>query len=348
MLKRNILIIILGLVLSLAFCNNKESKIERKKNVDDTIVKDSDKKLNEGNKKYSIRLQWLPQAQFAGYYVAKEKGFYSDEGLEIEIKHSNSNINIFDKLDKGEDDFITSIFATAIIEKSRGRNIVNIAQMMQKGALKLISKSKSGIAKAEDFNGKKIGNWGGVFSVQIEALINKKSLKDVKLVNQGIDMSKFMNDEIDIASVMTYNEYHIVLASGMKEDEINLIDFEDYDLNFPEDCIITTNDMIKNNKDDVVKFLRASIKGWKYAFNNKDEAIEIVMKNDVKNKEHQIRMLNEIEKLYLIDGINTKIGQLDDKALSNVVTVLKDMKLLENEIQVKDSYNKALWEEAVK
>lgn len=257
--------------------------------------------LGQSLRKVIFIPHWVPQAQFAGYFVAKDMGIYEKYGIDLTILTGGPRISSSVLLNEGKVDFALMWLSNAIQLKANGAKIVNVAQIVNRSALMLISKKSSGISKPEDMNGKKVGIWGGDFQIQPMAFFKKYNL-DVKPIMQGNSINLFFFDGIDVTSAMWYNEYHTILNSGFNQDELNTFFFADYGLNFPEEGIYCSEDFLKNNPELCRDFVSATFEGWKYAFDNPEEAIRIVVKyikdaNLAVNKTHQIWMLDRMKDL---------------------------------------------------
>lgn len=260
--------------------------------------------------------QWSPQAQFAGYYVAYEKGIYKKYGINVNILTGGPYTVPFKMLEEKRADFCTAWLSTAIQKRSQGLRLVNIAQIVKRSALMLVAKKEKGITRPEDLNGKRIGLWRDEFRLQPMALFKKFKL-NVTIVPQAQSINLFLRDGVDVASAMWYNEYHTILSSGINTDELTSFFFHEYGLNFPEDGIYTLEETFKKNKDLVCNFAKASIEGWLYAFTHEEEALDIVLKymkaaNVPANRVHQKWMLMRMKDLILPEGTtDTSTGILN-------------------------------------
>lgn len=228
------------------------------------------------NEIVKMELHWFPQAQFAGYIMAYEKGFFTDAGIDMKLSFSDGVGSPLAKILDGEIDFCTAWLSQTIALKSEGADILNFCQILQKSSLMLVAKKESGIENPQDFNGKKISLWSGDFSVQPHAYFNKYQISYVE-VKQSYNIYGFLADAWDVASAMYYNEYYKMILSGVNEDELTTFFFSDYDLNFPEDGIYTTNKTYTSDPELCHKIYDISLKGWEYAFNNKDETLITIM-----------------------------------------------------------------------
>ncbi len=294
-----------------------------------------------------LQLNWIPQAQFAGYYIALEKGFYEDEGLDVSIIPGGLNISVYNEVNIGKANIGVSWYSALLEHRAKGEKFVNIAQIFQKSMLVLVSKAEKNITKAKDLEGKKIGFWTGDFFEQLEALFIQQNIENVELVQQRFDLSQLANDEIDVASAMLYNEYLGLLEQGFAESDLNLIRFDEYDLNFPEDAIFVKEDFLAGNKEKLVSFLKASIRGWQYAFENPDETIVILVKYDAENPKLQKKMLETIKESILTETAKEKgIGYIDKEALKKVYDTLIEIgDLKQNAIEFEATFTDIIFKQ---
>ena len=257
-------------------------------------------------KKITFVPHWVPQAQFAGYYVAKDIGIYKKYGIDLTIITGGPKVSSSQLLEKGIVDFGLMWLSNAIQLKAKGATIVNLAQLVNRSALMLIAKKSSGIKTPKDMDGKRIGIWGGDFQIQPMAFFKKYKL-NVKTIMQGNSINLFYFDGIDVTTAMWYNEYHTLINSGFDKDELNTFFFADYGLNFPEEGIYCSERFLKENSDVCEKFVAATLEGWKYSFEHPDEAIIIILKhiriaNLPVNPAHQRWMLERMKDLIFPSG----------------------------------------------
>jgi NitT/TauT family transport system substrate-binding protein len=260
--------------------------------------------------KVTLQLQWVTQSQFAGYYAARDKGFYAEEGLEVTIKEGAVDIVPQQVLAAGQADFAVAWVPKALVSREEGAKIVNIGQIFQRSGTLEVSWKDTGIAKPEDWKGKKIGSWGFGNEFEVLAAIQQAGLNkdaDVTIVQQPFDMSLLLNREVDAAQAMTYNEYAQVLeainpATGKlyQPEDLNVINFNDVGTAMLQDAVWANEEWLSKpeNQETAVKFLRATFKGWIFCRDNFDECVDIVLKNGpTLGKGHMTWQLNEINKL---------------------------------------------------
>jgi len=287
----------------------------------------------ESLKKSSFIAQWVPQAQFAGYYVAYEKGFYRDYGIDLNIIAGGPQRSPCEFLKQGDVDFTNLSLNTAIQAYTQGLELVNIAQIMQKSAFMLVAKKSSGIEKIEDINNKKVGVWTGISQMQALSFIEKYNLK-VIIIPQTYSVNLFLSGGIDVASAMWYNEYHTILNSGYDPQELTTFFFSEYGLSFPEDGIYTLKKTFLNDPNLCCSFVKATIKGWKYAFNHQEETLDIVLKymkaaHMPANRVHQKWMLERMKDLIMTNGQSNISGILSPGDYLRVGEELKKTKMIQ-------------------
>lgn len=295
-------------------------------------------------KKVSFIPQWVPQAQFAGYYVAFERGIYEKHGIDLTIIPGGPERQLSDYLKNRKADFAALWLSSGIQMRDQGIKVVNIAQIMQRSALMLIAKNSSGVKKPQDIDGKKVGLWGPIFQVQPRAFFEKYNLK-VKVIRQSYSVNLFLRDGVDVVSAMWYNEYHTILNSGLDPDELTTFFFHEHGLNFPEDGLYTLEDTFENDPELCKAFATASIEGWRYAFSHPQEALTIVMKNLKKEhipatRVHQKWMLERVKDLILPEGTQIPMGRLLPEEYGLVAKALHDNGLIKEIPEFSSFYRK--------
>jgi NitT/TauT family transport system substrate-binding protein len=297
--------------------------------------------------KVSLQLQWVTQAQFAGYYVALDKGWYREDGIDLTIVPGAPDVIAVDMVVSGTRDFGTSLLADLTIAIRSGKSVKSLAQIQQKNGLLLVTKKELGINGPKDFVNHRVGVWLGSWDTQFRALIAQANVStdDFQLVSQGYSMDPFLNGELDVASAMIYNEYHVVLESGVNPDDLVIIDYADYGLGFPGDTLFTTNQMIQDNPDLCQRMVRASLRGWQYAIEHPEEAVEIVLKYDdtgMQTQEHQLSMMEEIAKLVNTEG--HELGKTDEVDVNRMLDTLLEYGVLDGKVNPQDVYTNQFWE----
>ncbi|MDD5398442.1 MAG: ABC transporter substrate-binding protein [Dehalococcoidia bacterium] len=297
----------------------------------------------------SLQLQWITQAQFAGYYVALDKGWYREEGLDLTIRPGGPDTDLVGEVASGKSDFGTAFLADLSVAIQKNQPVVSIAQIQQMNGLLLIAKKSSGIKRPVDFVGKRIGIWGTNWETQLRALLARERIQreKVKITPQGFDMQPFLNGDLDVASAMVYNEYHQVLEAGMSLHDLNIIDYVLYGLGFPGDTLFTSRWLAGQNPSLCGQVLRASLRGWQYAIDNPKEAVDIVLKYDKSGtavRSHQLSMMREISRLVKVPW--REMGYTDRTTVQQMINILSRYKVLEGPLLPEAVYTNEFWEQA--
>lgn len=261
--------------------------------------------------KLTFMPQWTPQAQFAGFYMAQEMGFYAQEGLDVEIRHikANSTESILTQLVSGKVQIAGQQLLQSIIARSDGQKILNVMQITQKSGLCCVSHTP--VSKPEDLQGMKIGRWKSGYSEFCDMLetYNNLHINWVPFIN-GINL--YVYGAVDATLCYSFSEYiALQLAIGDIPDN-QVLKFSDFGYECPEDGLYVTEEYYAQNKDAVDKFVRASKKGWEYARTHKKQTLEVVMRicsenHIVTNRAMQERMLDN----YISLQTNPATGKID-------------------------------------
>ncbi|TFL16926.1 ABC transporter substrate-binding protein [Jannaschia formosa] len=276
----------------------------------------------------TLQLQWVTQAQFAGYYVALDQGFYEEEGLDVTILPGGPDIAPPQVLAGGGADAMLNWMPSALSAREKGLPVVNIAQPFKSSGLMLTCWKDTGITSVEDFRGRTIGVWffGNEFPflswMAQEGIPTDGGEEGVTVLKQGFNVDPLLQRQADCISTMTYNEYGQVLDAGVRPDELVTFKYEDMGVATLEDGIWVLEENLEDPAfvEKMVKFVRASMKGWKWAEENPEEAAEIVLEYDetgAQSESHQKRMMEEIAKLTA--GSN---GALDEADYQRTVDTL--------------------------
>ena len=258
--------------------------------------------------KVTLQLKWVTQAQFAGYYVAKDKGFYDEVDLDVEIKPGGPDIAPPQVIVGGGADVVIDWMPSALASREKGVPLVNIAQPFKRSGMMLTCRKETGIAAPADFKGKTLGVWffGNEYpflSWMSQLGIGTEGGGDgVTVLKQGFNVDPILQKQADCISTMTYNEYWQVIDAGIPADELVVFKYEDEGVSTLEDGLYVLEDNLKDPAfvDKMARFVKASMKGWAWARENSDAAADIVLENDAsgaQTEKHQRRMMGEINKL---------------------------------------------------
>lgn len=315
---------------------------------------EKEKQSGDGQETATVRLQlkWLPQTQWMGYYVAQDKGFYKEEGVDVEIIPGGPDIVPEQQVANGAADIgIGWVGGSLLPHQDQGFPLVEIAQITQKSGLYLVSKKDAGINGPTDLKGKKIGVWFGGWEYEVFALLNKYGIDpdtQGELTKQGYTMDQLLNGQIDAATAMSYNEYLTLSESGLNEDKFNVIDMNDEGVAMLEDCLFANEDWLKENKETAAKFLKATLKGWQYAVENQEEATDIVMKyvdTASTTREHQLKQAQKISKLVKPEGFAlSDIGSINKDAVQQTVDIAYQFNVIKKKPDLSKVYTTEIWD----
>lgn len=277
-----------------------------------------------------LQLQWLPQAQFAGYFAAADQGFFEEEGLEVEIIPSGGDIVPQDALAAGDVDFAIAWVPKVLGSIEAGANLTNIAQIFQRSGTLQVSWADAGIESVADFEGKRIGSWGFGNEWEIFAAMAAEGLDSttVEIITQDFNMNAFLQGDIDAAQAMTYNEYAQLLETVdpdtgelYQPEDFSVISYQDTVGAMLQDAIWADTERLESDEayaETAVAFLKAVIKGWAFARDNPEEAADITLASGSGwGPSHELWMMNETNKLIwpAADGI----GIIDEAAWTQTV-----------------------------
>ena len=258
--------------------------------------------------KISLQLKWVPQAQFAGYFVAEAKGFYDEENLDVTLLSGGPNISVPQVMAGGGANIAIEWMASALVAREKGVPLVNIAQPYKRSALMMICPTETGITSVADFPGHTLGVWFFGNEYPFFAWMNKEGLATdgsdggVTVLQQSFDIQPMIQGQADCISVMTYNEYGQALDAGYSPDNLTIFNYTEMGNDLLEDGLYVLEDTLEDPAmvDAYTRFVRASMKGWQYALENPEEAAQIVVDMDetgAAEYDHQVYMASEVTKL---------------------------------------------------
>ncbi|MER2508464.1 ABC transporter substrate-binding protein [Amaricoccus sp.] len=256
----------------------------------------------------TLQLKWVTQSQFAGYYVAKDKGFYEEEGLNVTIKPGGPDIAPPQVVAGGGADVIVEWMPAALAAREAGLPLVNIAQPFKSSGMELTCRNDSGVTKTADFPGHTLGVWFFGNEYPFLSWMSKLGIPTtggadgVTVLKQGFNVDPLLQKQAACISTMTYNEYWQVIDAGLKPEDLTVFKYQDEGVATLEDGLYVLEDKLKDPAfvETMAKFVRASMKGWKWAEQNPADAAAIVLENDetgAQTETHQVRMMGEVAKL---------------------------------------------------
>lgn len=315
--------------------------------------------------------KWFPQAQFAGYFVAQEKGFYAEEGLDVTVL-DGGNVNPTVQVASGNCDFGTDWIANMLVQRAQGLEVVQIAQVFQKSGYRMVALADSGIETFGDLAGRTVGVWafGNEFVAQavfaVEDLTSNLdptvTNADVNTVVYAFDPALVFPNEVEVASAMTYNELDQIVGLGFPLDTLSVLDPADIGAELLEDLIFTTPALLEtadfkgsglSGREVAERFLRATIRGWEYAVANQEEAVDIVLgfcgdtcqgSGSTQSPEiHQTWQMQEVAKL-VKPSEDTRVGAIDRDAFERSVDLLVQVGLIPEAVSYDDIVDSSVYD----
>ncbi|MGK0742132.1 ABC transporter substrate-binding protein [Leucobacter sp. Z1108] len=309
--------------------------------------------------KVTIVLQWVAQAQFAGYFAAADQGYYDEQCLDVTIQEGGTNVVPQQVLASGNAEFAVSHVIKSMATRAEGADIVNIAQIFQRGAYLEVAWADSGIKTLKDLKGKKVGSWGAGNDLSLRAALEVEGINfdsDIEVVQQPFDMSLLLNREVDAVQAKTYNEYAQLLETInpetgelYQEDDFTVINLQDMGYSTLEDGIYARESWLEegDNADIAARFLAASFQGWSFCRDNVDECVSSVLdRGSALGASHQTWMMNEINKLIWPNPSGDPIGTLDPAAWDNTISAAFDGGVL-SEVPDSGAYRLDIQEAAI-
>ncbi|MBI5726539.1 MAG: ABC transporter substrate-binding protein [Ignavibacteriales bacterium] len=283
-------------------------------------------------------------SQFAGFIIAKEKGLYKKNGLDVEFIFADRT-RTSDALLNKKADFALLLLPAAIELAGRGEKIVNIAQLMQKSSFLFVAKKTSGISKTSNLQGKKAGVWDGDMSIYTKAFM-KKIQSVLVPIYTGSSTNLFLMEGVDVSIARFFDDYHTITNSGMNPDELIPFYFRDFGLDFPEEGIYCLEEKYTKSANQCNGFVNASLAGWQYAYSHQEESIGIILKylklkNFPVSRVHLEWMFGVLFENSLVKDNSAAFGRLSEKSYENTSAQLLTLGLIKSIPPYKSFYRKA-------
>ena len=286
--------------------------------------------------KVSIQLNWKYQFEFAGYIMAKEKGFYKDVGLDVKIKEYKNGTDIVDDVLKGKSTFGVG-YPTLILDRAEGKKIVLLATIFQSSPHVLLSLKSSGINSFKDFKGKKImmsKNAAESATLLSMFLANGIKLKDIHIVPQSFNINDLINKKVDLISAFSSDEPYALKEKGL---DYKIWDPKDHGFDFYDGILFTSSKELKIHPDIVNNFTKATLEGWKYAFSHISETLNVILKKyNTQHKSRKALFYEAITLKKLAYEHTKKIGEIDKNKIQRIYDIYHFMGLAKHKIDVDD------------
>lgn len=272
----------------------------------------------------TITPKWTAQAQFTGYYVADKMGFYKEEGLDVRIIHPAISESSFSVLQNGKSQVAVMNLSFALTARASGAKIINIMQTSQENSLMLVSRHP--LNEITSLKQKDIAVWNHLSQNLLDRISARYQL-NCKWIRFNSGVNLFLAGAVDICLVGSYNEYLQLAEYGLRPDDTYLLHFSDYGYDLPEDGLYVTDEFYQAHPDIIPKLVRASIRGWEWANEHKEKALDIVMdivhENNIgTNRYHQRKMMEEILRLQVDKSCNKRTYLLSPEDFESASDIL--------------------------
>ena len=280
----------------------------------------------------TITPKWTAQAQFTGYYVADKMGFYKEEGLDVRIIHPAISESSFSVLQNGKSQVAVMNLSFALTARASGAKIINIMQTSQENSLMLVSRHP--LNDIASLRQKDIAVWNHLSQNLLDRISARYQL-NCKWIRFNSGVNLFLAGAVDICLVGSYNEYLQLAEYGLRPDDTYLLHFSDYGYDLPEDGLYVTDEFYQAHPDIIPKLVRASIRGWEWANEHKEKALDIVMdivhENNIgTNRYHQRKMMEEILRLQVDKSCNKRTYLLSPEDFESASDILLNGQEREN------------------
>ncbi len=276
-----------------------------------------------------LHLYWQHQAQFAGYYVAAARGYYEREGLHVTFVESGAGIQPLERLASGQAEISIGWLAHALQARERGADLVNVAQVFQKSGMALACRRSGGIGRSADLPGHRVGVWNVGDEINVRLWMKRAGMNpdSITTVGQAADGDDLIRGRVACATVMTYNEYWKLIDGGIKPADLFVVRFGDASLGLLEDGLYVRSERLRDPafRSAIARFLRASADGWRYAREQRGEALRLVLaQRRGLDPLHQRRMLDAVLGLIPAQKSGAPFGRLDPEQFRRTVEALAE------------------------
>jgi NitT/TauT family transport system substrate-binding protein len=305
----------------------------------------SGRKANEVN----LRLEWTVQAQFAGYIVADRLGYYAEEGLIVNIRPAGPDLKPMSTVAAGTDDIGIGVSNQVALARANGVPIKIIAQIFQDSANRYVLLSKNKINNLTELHNKKVGLWLGGDEAEFTAMLASVGMKmsDVQVVPQGFSVAPFLNGDYVLSEVTVYNELIEIENAIRGKDTLQVISPGDYKSAIVGDMLAATETTIRDRRDQLIRFMRASLRGWKFAMANPEKAVDLVVAaNPELNRGEQLAQLQAILGLATKGISDDEIGIMKTEDYDTTIRILRESGQLNADLRGPDLYDDSIWKAA--
>lgn len=274
-----------------------------------------------------LYLQWRPQAQFAGYYLAEELGFYREAGLQLELHHLAAHRTPVQLLADGKADFVSDWLPSAVSRRAAGVPVVSVGQLMRRSGMLLVGSKVRGVETLADLAGRRVGVWVNDFRLGPLCMLLREKIAFETVPSSG-DIELFLWGGCDAMAAMIYSEYFSLLNAGLEPEDLSVFCLDDYGVPLPGDGIYALEETCRQRPDECRALVEATRRGWEAAFADPEKALEAVRRacrqGDVYYNEAEQRwMLEHLKALYDPPGAAAR-SQLSREEYEFVGQMLRD------------------------
>ncbi|UHA61373.1 ABC transporter substrate-binding protein [Metabacillus litoralis] len=291
----------------------------------------------KGLKKVVLRLKWIHQAQFAGFYAAKEKGYYEEAGLDVEIRPGGADFPSVQMVASGDEDFGVTGADQILLAREKGVPVQALSVIYRESPFALFSLKDSGVETIEDLVGETVGvKLGGNEELTYRAMVENSGIDGESIEEMPVkyDLSPLLSGQVKAWPGYVINE---VIAAQEEGYEVNVIQPKDYDINFYADTLFAKEDLIKEDPDLVKNFVEASMKGWQYAIDHPEEAAEFGLEYSEDLKlDHEISMMKA--SVPLLQPEKSPLGKMDESEWNYLQENLLNLGFLKEEQNINDVF----------
>lgn len=280
----------------------------------------------------TVQLHANHQAEFAGFYAAIDAGIYRDHGLEVTINPGSAAIHSLTKVERGEADFATAWLAKGVYNRAHLIPIVNLAQINQRTSVLLVAFKSSGIKTAADLAGKKVGLPRNYSGLGVRTLFRREGIT-VREIEQSTSLQPLLHGAVTAMQLLRFDGLHGLFQRGVAMDDLVIFDLGRLGINFPEDGLYCLQSTWIHRPDLCRRFVKATMDGWRWAFDHENEALDSIMKRVRKsrlagNRSHQRWMLREMKGLITYEVEDRNLGRLSLKDLTKVRDAMLEQGLI--------------------
>ena len=295
-------------------------------------------------KKISVVFHWKAQAQWAGFYMAKEKGIYERHGLDVDLMVRRGRSDPLDLLMDGRVTFATHFLSGGIGLRSAVQPVVLISQIINRSNLMLVARHSDGVNKITDLSGKAVSFWDGYYRFIFKSFFKNQGVTNLREQPMGLTVTQFTSKQVAAASAMEYNEYNLIRNSpNVNPNDLVVFRLRDMGMDFPEDAIYTTEKLAEEQPETCRAFVKATLEGWEYARDNREESMIVIMRaiaNDpdvLVTEEHQRWMLDHIlDSVFIPKELSRKLGVLSRADFDAMHKFLNDNGQLRQPVEYDD------------